>query len=302
MISLAEEHKLIKNIVFRIVKRHIAGSTINSALNTVRNLNGKGFPTTVTFLNEHVSDQLKARYNSNAYVQVIRQISRLSLNSGVSVRLGQIGFALNNGVSQKCMEDIVETARAAGTQIWLEGGPGVDNYDLLKAYREARDSYDKVGVEIPLSYMSFGGNVLGKLRPDDMVRITSRSYSDAASVHEDKARQGSALRWYTSSISSLIARRAKVCVYDPNGKMLAKIAASAKSHKKDLIFGVPLGYSNRVSTVVKNSKLNLEVYVPYGKDWAPYAIYRLTSGRVRDIAIAVLNGKEGNDAYGKAQE
>lgn len=106
MISLNDEQGLIQKIVFRLVKKHIAGSTLDSALKQIRESNAKGIHATVTFLNEKVDDISKARYNANTYVQFIKQSSRLHLNADVSLRLSQMGYHLNGGYLEKCLEDV----------------------------------------------------------------------------------------------------------------------------------------------------------------------------------------------------
>ena len=296
---MPEEHRIIKNIVFRLVRKHIAGSTVNSALNTVRALNARGLGTTVTFLNEHVNDPVKARYNANAYVQVIRQISRLHLNSGISVRLSQIGFTVGNGVSSKGLEEIIEAAEQSSTMVWLESGPGITNDELLDVYGNCRSASGNIGVEIPISYYGQLGGIAKRLRSRDMVRLASHSYY-VGEARKQKDDSGT-LKRYLSSIEVLMKRSAKVWVHDPSERLVARIASSARSHKKDLIFEIPLGYNRKRAASLMKNRVNLDVYVPYGKDWAPYAIYRLSGGRIRAIASAVLNGQGRSDSNGKGQ-
>jgi proline dehydrogenase len=288
-----EEHRLIKNIVFRLVRRHIAGFTMNSALNAVRYLNGDGMNTTLTFLSEHVSDPIKARYNANTYVQVIKQISRLHLNSSVSLRLSQIGYALGNGSADRLLDDILDAARSGSSTVWLEGGLGVTHDELMAVYNDRRAANPNLGVEIPISYYSRMDGIIRSIRPRSMVRMTSHPYMAESAASNRSNTQKGMLNRYMSAISLLLKKSQKVCIHEPDEKLMARIASSSNGHKKDLIFGVPFGYSKRRVKRLMKMKVNLDVYVPYGKDWSAYAIYGLASGRLHGIATTLLDGERG---------
>ena len=292
-----EEHRLIKNIVFRLVRRHIAGSTMNSALNAVRYLNGKGMRTTLTFLNEHVSDPIKARYNANTYVQMIRQISRLHLDSSVSVRLSQIGYTLGNGSADRFLDDILDAAKAGSPTVWLEGGLGVTNDELMSVYNDRRARHPNLGVEIPISYYSKMDGITRSIRPNSMIRVTSHAYMAESAHGSGRGAQKGVFDRYMSTIRMLLKKSQKICIHEPDEKLMARIASGSNGHKKDLIFGVPFGYNSRRMQKLMKMKVNLDVYVPYGKDWSTYAVYGLAGNRLRGIAATMLNGEE-SDANG----
>jgi len=289
VILLAEEHRLIRNLVFRLVRRHIAGFTMNSALNAVKLLNGKGMGTTLTFLSEHVNDQLKARYNSNTYMQLIKQISRLHLDSSVSVRLSQIGFATGNGYADRHLDELVASAKQNGTMVWLEGGAGVGTEQLIGAYSERMGDYNNMGVEIPLSHYGNPERIVGMVKPKGAVRITPNQHmTDFA---EEPKQEKGALDRYLAAVQSLIRRSSKVCIQESNDHLISRIAAYGKAQRRDLIFGIPFGYNSKKVKRLTKMKLKLDVYVPYGKDWTPYAIYGLAGSRLRGVALKLLNGQ-----------
>ncbi len=295
MIILTEEHRLIKNIVFRLVRNHIAGLTMNSALDTVKAINSKGLGATVTFLNEHVYEPTKARYNANTYVQAVKQMSRLNLNSSISVRLSQIGYSLGNGVFEKGLYDILEAANASSTYVWLESGTGVSNDDLIGVYRMQKEQYPNIGMEIPISYYNEFDGIVKTLKPSDSIRLTSHSYIAETKKSDEKSVEKNTLKRYVSSINILLHKSAKVRVQDSNEKLIARIASNTKEYRKKVAFEIPLGYNKKKVNKLIKSKVNIDVYVPYGKDWAPYAIYRLAGKRLRSMALAVLNGEERSD-------
>ncbi|HUC38529.1 MAG TPA: hypothetical protein VL944_00155 [Candidatus Acidoferrum sp.] len=287
-----EEHRLIRNIVFRLIRRHIAGSTMNSALNAVKSLNGKGMNTTLTFLSESVPDPIKARYNANTYVQLARQISRLHLNASLSVRLSQIGFTTGTDSAGKLLDGILD---ASSSTVWLEGGPGVTNDQLMEVYNQKAAQYKNLGVEVPLSYYGRMDGIAKRIRPKGLVRITSRAYMAEQKHSDDKKAYKNVMKSYMDTIGMLLKRSQKVFIHEPNDHLIAKIASGCNGHRNDLIFGIPFGYSARKVKELIKKRVNLDVYVPYGKDWASYAVYGLAGSRMRGIAMALLDGKAGGE-------
>lgn len=278
MVNLEERHILIKKLVYKLIKKHIAGSTSASVLNVVRGLNNKGIHTTVTLLNDHVDDLGKARYNTNAYIQFMKQISRLHLNSDVSIRLSQIGYWLNNGIVEKNLESIAEAASSGGLTLWIESEPNIEVNEIEPIYRELRQRY-RIGMEI----MANEANGRREFNGKDTIKLRQ------GIRHGSNSRESAQL--YRHNMEMLMNRNVNLTLFERDAKRINRLMGLSKDHKKRLIFEFPLGYSSKVSKFQK-SKLNLSVYVPYGKDWIPYFINRLAKGRVKSIAVALLNGEK----------
>ncbi len=287
---MLDDNNIIKRFIFRLVKKHISGSTLSSALDTIRELNGKGLRATVTFLNENVDEPSKARYNTNTYVQFIKQTIRLHLNSDISVRMSQLGYKLNNGIMDNCLDDIFAAADGKGAKVWIEHEPGIKLDEHLKLYRAQRKRYKKLGIEIPIREPIEGATIRKYLRAKDNVRLTS--YLPDLKEKE-KGPHKNIFENYISTIGRLLQAGVSTTVLDESEKTIIRIANFSKEYKKSLIFELPLGCSNRRLSKLQKMKLNLSIYTPYGKDWAPYVINKLTSGHMRDIAAKVLAANKG---------
>ncbi len=292
---------IIRKLVFRFVKKRIAGSTSGSALNMVKELNTKGLHTTVTLLNDHVDDQIKARYNSNAYSQFIRQLSRLNLNSAVSVRLSQIGYHVDSSVLEKNLMGIIDVANSCNQRLWIENEADMENEEVMRIYRQYKPRCKSLGAELrPDSATSDNMTQLRRVvSSNDIIKLTP-PLDKKGKARADKTDR---LKLYDACINALVNKRVGLTIFEDDPKLINRIVTSNKDHKRNLIFEVPLGYSSRKLNALQKGKLNLSVYVPYGKDWIPYLINRLAEGRVRDIAVTLLNGeKSGVDLNAKNEE
>jgi proline dehydrogenase len=288
VVSLEEQSNLVRKLVFRLVKKHIAGPTSASVLNVVRDLNKNGLHATVTLLNDHVDDQTKARYNTNAYIQFVKQVSRLNLNSDISIRLSQIGYWVDKDLLEKNIRSIMEVSNSYDQMLWIESEPNIETSEIAPLYKELKKSYEKIGIELtPVSSKNNNPSLNGLISKKDIVKLKYQVIKKEES--EEKIDR---MNLYKNYIDALMERNVSLTILDNDSKLLEKIIGAGKGYKRNLIFEIPLGYDNKRLGKLQKSKLNISVYVPYGKDWIPYFINRLAEGRVKRIAIALLNGEK----------
>lgn len=276
----SNDRNLLRRIVFRLVRKYLAGSTTASMLKTVKEINGNEYHATVTLLNEHILDQTKAKYNTTAYLQTIREMSRLGLNADISIRASQIGYGVDKSAFEKNMGDIMALAKSSGTRIWIEAEGEVDEHERFGIYETARESYDNIGFEL----MAAGeGAVLEdrSVSKGDIVRIW----------YPSPHFKGPGKRTIDAShIGKLAAKSVDLTVYTHDTKMLESIIRKNGISKRNLTFEIPLGYNVKRLGKLAKGKVRMSVYVPYGKDWSKYVIERIADGRMRGLAIKILDG------------
>lgn len=288
MIRLREEHRLIKSLVYRVIRRHIAGSTLKSALEEVGKLNVSGASATLTFLNETVPDTLKAKYNSNTYVHMIKQLSRLHMNCSVSARLSQLGFGVSEECADRCLSGMLDAAAKSSVRVWIEAGRGVGQDKLIEVYEKHIEDSDILGIEVSVNNMRYMKKLGGIIKKGAPVRLTRNPYF-FSDLQSEKKNMKECLDSYAASIKELSQSKAEICIQESDDKLVSKVSGMIKRNRRDLIFGIPFGYSFKKINKLLKMKMKVDVYVPYGQDWIPYAIYGLAGNRFRRIAMAVLD-------------
>ena len=293
MIKLSEQNTFLKSIVYRLIKKHISGTTVNTAFKLTKSLNDKDMPATITFLNENVNDTGKARYNLNSYMQLIKQISRLSLNASISVRMSQLGLTLPNGIIEHNMLSLLTTAKSSHVNVWFEYEDALGLKGMVDLYRRYNELYDGIGVELPLRHPRIE-QAIGTLPKAASVKLISHYHMnepEESNKEKEKMKQKGHLDMYIDCINKLHELKTKVHIQEADEKTVYRLARANKQYKRDLIFELPLGYSKRWQGKFIKEKMKVSVYVPYGKDWIPYAINKLTEGRIRELAVSILDGK-----------
>ena len=300
-----KEHGIIRRIVFRLVRKRIAGSTLGSLMKNIMSLNERGMHTTATLLNDRSMDLQKAKYNTNSYLQMIRQISRLHLNSDISLRPSQLGYSLSREAFGKNIEDIASLSAQTGVKAWLEIENNVDYDSVLSVYTGLRDSYGSIGMEVPYG---LNGQAFKQLSRKDghMKIVIGKRYTKGQPNEKRKEPNGKAGKKAENKnrIDDMVGyfgRAVGACrdvtISDTEEGNILRIANRSKELKKGAAFELPFGESNKKLNKLIKSKINLSIYTPYGKDWVTYAINRLAEGHIRRIASAVLSkSQKGSNA------
>ncbi|MCL4411316.1 hypothetical protein M1329_00025 [Candidatus Marsarchaeota archaeon] len=293
MIKLADDHhRIIKRLVFRLVRKHVAGTTTSSAIRTAATLSGRGLLPTVTFLSDHVNTQLNARYNINAYIELARQLSRQSIRADLSVRLSQLGYFISKDGARAGAEEILGSL-GPGSKLWLESEQGIGPGELAGICEEHAGM--PAGFEMPASLLYNGTAEKYLGAKNRYIKLTTNNYAMPDVAAKGARKRGKhyddMLDVFSRSIDRLARKNRVVTVAGQDERLMLGLFKANKGHRRDLIFEVPLGYNQKRVGMLLKLKANVSVYVTYGKDWIPYAINRLTEGRIRDIAVAVLNGE-----------
>ncbi|MGC8537500.1 MAG: hypothetical protein ACP5MZ_00765 [Candidatus Micrarchaeia archaeon] len=290
---MSEQNTFLKSIVYRLIKKHISGTTVNAAFRLTKSLNDKDMSATITFLNENVNDTGKARYNLNSYMQLIKQISRLNLGASISVRMSQLGLTLPNGIIEHNMLSLLTTAKSSHVNAWFEYEDALGLKGMVDLYKRYNELYDGIGIELPLQHPKIE-QVIDSLPKAALVKLISHYHMNEpkeSTKDKEKAKQKGHIDMYMNYINKLHELKATVHIQEPDEKTVYRLAKANKQYKRDLIFELPLGYSKRWQSKFIKEKMRVSVYVPYGKDWVPYAINKLTEGRIRELAVSILDGK-----------
>ena len=310
MKNMSNNNSLIKKLIFKLIKKHILGSTLNSAVKNIRELNSRGFNTTITFLNDYVTDSSKARYNINTYMQLLRQISKFNLNISVSLRLSQIRYNIDRNLL-KGLEEIIELSNKLKVNLWLEAGYNIDINSLIKIYKKYKPKSKYLGIEIPIQFkkienyfdntdkvkLSIYKNISNIPIDKDMMQkpaALTKSESKIQKTNQSKKEKPGHMQIAESinTIKKLSNKGLKLTLFIHNLGLATKIFKDIKEneYRKNLIFELPLdNYSKKRFKMIKMNKIS--IYAPYGKDLIPYAVDRLVDGYIKDIAITILNGR-----------
>ncbi len=166
-------------------------------LKKVREINDHGWHATVTLLNDNVTDISKAKYNANAYSQVVRELTRLHLNSDISIRPSQIGYRLDSDTFSTNLAQLGKLVNGSGARVWLEHEDDIDQRDIARIFKVMKKGYS-MGIEVRPG--QGGSDIEEFIGSGDSVRV----------CYDNRFQHNGSPKLYSGLVDSLCSRKARV--------------------------------------------------------------------------------------------
>ncbi len=263
-------------MLYRLVKKHIAGTTMSAAISKVIDLNKKNFPTSVTFLSGAVDTKAKAKYITSTYLELIRRLSRLGLKASIHIKSEQLGILLDEDSMLNNFDEILTTGNKYGVFIWLElpnkmttiaeKFNGAKGYGLAFHEREALDllKYEKRPRSTKILFEEHHGS--------------SKTTKKNKKIHKN-------LEKLTKTANNLV-------LSSPPEHLIREILSPKSKYKNNIVLEFKLGYSSKkLKNLLKKNK-KIIINVPFGKDWEEFAMHSVPEGYMRFLANSLLSEKK----------
>ncbi len=135
-----------ENIVWLFSKKYIAGKTLQSAIETVKQLNSKGIYATLDVLGESIKTKEEAIEAKQKALEVFDAIVKNKLLANLSIKPTQMGLAIDKEFAYQQILELVKRANGIDNfvRIDMEDSPFTDV--TIEVYKRIFAEYKNVGV------------------------------------------------------------------------------------------------------------------------------------------------------------
>jgi proline dehydrogenase len=263
-------------VVGRVARRYIAGETLDAALATIRDLNGRGAGATLDVLGEFIRDFAEAEATAAEYGRALDAIAQDGLRANVSIKLTAFGLLLDGGRCLALVRRLAEKAAGHRTflRVDMEDSPCTDR--TLALVRALRKEGLPVGAVLQ-AYLRRTGDDAAALAAEGVpVRLCKGIYREPPQVAFQDREEVRAS--YRTSLRTLLGGTAKVAIATHDEVLVedAKRAlAELRVPKERYEFQMLLGVREWMRDALLAEGHPLRVYVPYGSSWYGYSVRRL---------------------------
>jgi proline dehydrogenase len=260
----------------RVAGRFVAGESLDDAMRVASGLNRDGIASMLDHLGENVRTREQASAAADQYVLAVKRLREAEEIDGViSVKLTQLGLDLSYEVCLGNAERVLVAAGEAGmlVMIDMEAHPYVD--DTLRAHRELRERFPRVGVCLQ-SYLHRTGHDVFELPDASIVRLVKGSYLEPASVAYPRSVDVD--RSFARLFATLIARGHSVHVATHSPSLVSGARSFVERRGVDwrrIEFQMLYGIRRELQLALARDGYPVRVYIPYGSEWYPYLTRRL---------------------------
>ncbi len=286
--------RLVKRWKFgwQMAARFVAGETLEEALRVTAELNRGGLNVTLDHLGEHTTTVQEAQQATEAILTLLDALAAHPLRANVSIKLTQIGLALEEDLCRQHLRRILERAQQCRTfvRIDMEDSPYVE--PTLHLYEQMRASgFEQVGVVMQAYLYRAESDTRALLEKGARIRLVKGAYREpphlayphkadvdanfdrlAEQMLEAAQKAGAPPLSEDGRIPPLPAfgthderRIARICAY------ARRLALPNEALEFQMLYGIRRDLQERLA----REGYPVRVYVPYGTHWYPYFMRRL---------------------------
>ncbi len=257
--------------------RFVAGSTLPTALERVRDINSRGIMATMDHLGESVGDVTEAVDAKDSYLAMLDGIRQSGVQSTVSLKLTMMGLALDEELARRNLREIV--AKAAEFQnyvrIDMENTPYTDA--TIRLFQEAHQIFPQ---NVGLVLQAYLYRTLDDLRnlsgSTANLRIVKGAYQEpvAMAFPSKPDVDENYVKLVQESLN--LGNYTAIATHDERiiGQVL-KFVHERNVPRERFEFQMLYGVGFSVLESLAHEGYRTRVYVPYGEDWYAYYVRRV---------------------------
>ena len=262
-------------------RRFVAGETLAEALSASEELCQQGRRVSLNHLGENVSTEAAAREVCAGYIQMIEEMHAKKLKGNISIKLTQLGLDLGKDFCGSLARSISRRAAELGSDIEMDMEGSAYTDATLDIFEAAQREFGNAGLAVQ-AYLYRTEKDLQRLAPlKPKIRLVKGAYREPKSIAFQSKDEVD--RNYKRLTSVLLegARDGKffpaIASHDmamvSHAQTEAKRLGLAKSgYEFQMIYGIRRDLQQEVHA----GGYTLQVYVPFGTDWCPYFMRRLS--------------------------
>ncbi len=260
----------------RLVRRFIAGETLEEAIAAIRQLQQAGAKASLDMLGENVRSEQEARVAQQAYVQSLQMIHAYGLDSNISIKPTHLGLDIDRALCYDLVESLVERAHALHNMVEIDMESSAYTDATLDLVHRLRDRFERVGVAIQAYLYRSERDVRRLIERGIKVRLVKGAYKEPPSVAFPRKKEVD--RNYVHLMKILLDSGQYHAIATHDARIIEEAMAYTRAIGRDprsfefqMLYGVRRDLQQRL---IREGWI-LRIYVPYGTHWYPYFMRRL---------------------------
>jgi proline dehydrogenase len=270
-----------RGMQYGFARRFVAGETLAEALTASEELCAQGRRVSLNHLGENVSTESEAREACAGYIQMVESLHAQNLAGNISIKLTQLGLDLGKDLSGSLARAIAKRAAELGRTIEMDMEGSAYTEATLDIFEGAQGEFGNVGLAVQ-AYLFRSEQDLRRLaRLTPKIRLVKGAYREPKRIaFQGKPRVDANYKRLTTlllegasggSFFPAIASHDPMMIAHAQGEA-ARLKLSRDKYEFQMIYGIRRDLQQQVHSAGHT----LQVYVPFGTDWCPYFMRRLS--------------------------
>jgi len=262
----------------RFASRFVAGETVEAAVAALTQLNAAGIRASLDLLGESVATPAEARAARDTYLETLDCIRHAGADANVSVKLTQMGLAIDERLCVENLRAIIAQARDDGSFVRIDMEQSEYTERTLQLFRGTfhPEFGNAVGVVLQSYLRRTERDVEDMIALGARVRLCKGAYQEPPEVAFPDKRDVDAN--YVRCMEWLLERGNYPGIATHDTAIIAHVKDFARQRgvapqrfEFQMLYGVRRDLQRRL----RREGYNVRVYVPFGSHWYPYLMRRL---------------------------
>jgi proline dehydrogenase len=256
--------------------RFIAGEELEDALQVVRRLNAEGFMVTLDLLGESVQEAAEAEAACRAYVHILDRLAGEGLNSHVSVKLTQLGLAIDEGLACRHLNSICECAAKHHNFVRVDMEGSAFTEVTLRVFRTVNAPRHVAGIVIQSYLYRSDQDVEELLKSGARIRLVKGAYDEPRAIAYPRKRDVD--RSFVRLMEMMLSSGIYHAIATHDERLIGAAQEYARAHDispDNYEFQLLYGIRRHLQRDLLRQGARVRLYVPYGRQWYAYFMRRL---------------------------
>jgi proline dehydrogenase len=256
--------------------RFIAGEELEDTLQVVRRLNAEGFVVTLDLLGESVQEAAGAEAACQAYLHLLDRLAVERLNSHVSVKLTQLGLAIDEGLACRHLNLICECAAKYHNFVRVDMEGSAFTEATLRVLQTVSAPRDVAGIVIQSYLYRSDQDVEELLKCGARIRLVKGAYDEPREIAYPRKRDVD--RSFVRLMEMMLSSGIYHAIATHDERLIGATQEYARVHHippERYEFQLLYGIRRDLQRNLLRQGARVRPYVPYGRQWYAYFMRRL---------------------------
>ena len=260
----------------RLAQRFIAGDSLEDAVKAVRAITAEGFEVTLDCLGESVHDASAAAEACEVYLGILDRLAAEGLRSHVSIKLTQLGMAIDEELTLKHLRALCERAKQHHNFIRIDMEGSAYTETTLRIFRAVNEPRDVLGMVIQSYLRRSERDVEELVKCGARVRLVKGAYQEPPDIAFPKKSDVDASFVKLTEMLLASGQYHAIATHDDRMILATKEIVAMRGLGKDQFeFQMLYGIRRQLQRDLLRQGFRVRVYVPYGRQWYAYFMRRL---------------------------
>ena len=264
-------------LVHYFAKGYIAGETLNDAVQTSRDLNGRGMMATIDILGEFIKTKDEAVFFKQQCLDILEAIDKEKIDANLSLKPTQMGLLLDQEFAFANIREVIAKAAEVGNFVRIDMEDIECTDATIALYRQMREEFPgHVGLVLQAYLRRTGTDIEGLSDAPMHYRLCKGIYNEPrTAAYKDPVTIN---RSFVRALERMFTHKAYVGIATHDEKLVFEALELIDQYglkPEEYEFQMLLGVDEELRQIIVDAGHRLRVYVPYGESWMPYSRRRL---------------------------